>query len=89
LTKKRHGHYLGTEIDGNGGVDLKRWLFSTWIRRVLDLENSFIYFHRHLTVTPILIASDEVSEVKIGKWHSRSWAGGKPVVKILWEKDNS
>jgi len=88
VIEKRRGHYLGTEIDGRwwrryrkDGL-LARGLGKYWI------ENSFLYFHRHLTVTPISIALDEVSEIKIGKWHSGSWAGGKPVVKIAWEKDN-
>ena len=88
MFEKRRGHYLGTEINEkwwcryiNDGF-LTRGLGEYWI------DNSILYFHRHLTVNPIAISLYNVSEVKIGKWHSGSWAGGKPVVKILWEKDN-
>jgi hypothetical protein len=88
VIEKRRGHYLGTEIDGKWWRRYRkdgffvRGLGEYWI------ENSFLYFHRYLTLNPIVISLCDVCEVKIGKWHSGSWAGGKPVVKILWEKDN-
>jgi len=88
VIEKRRGHYLGTEIDGKWW---RRYRKDGFLARGLGeywIENSFLYFHRHLTVNPIVITLYDVSEIKIGKWHSGSWAGGKPVVKILWEKDN-
>lgn len=88
MIEKKRGHYLGTEIDekwwcryGNNGF-LARGLGEYW------LENTALYFHRHLTKEPIVIPLIYVVEVKLGKWHSGSWAGGKPVVKIIWEKDH-
>ena len=88
MIKKRRGHYLGTEIDGKWWRRYRKDGFLASGLGEYWIENSFFYFYRHLTVNPILIALCDVSEIKIGKSHSGSWAGGKPVVKIIWEKDN-
>jgi hypothetical protein len=88
VIKKSRGHYLGTEIDKKWW---RRYRKDGFLARGLGeywIENSLLYFHRYLTVNPIVISLCDVCEVKIGKWHSGFWAGGKPVVKILWGKDN-
>ena len=84
--EKRRGHYLGTEID-------EKW----WRRYCRDgllargngeywLDASALYFRRNLTKKPIVIPLCDVLDVKVGRWHSGRWAGGAPVVKILWKK---
>ena len=84
--EKKRGHYLGTEIK-------ERW----WRRYLRDglfarglgeywLDNSALYFRRHLTKDPIIISFSNVLDIKVGRWHSGKWAGGAPVVKIIWEK---
>ncbi len=87
MIEKKRGHYLGTEVDEKwwrryvkGGF-LARGLGEYW------LVNSAIFFHRYLTADPIEISLSDIFDVKVGKWHSGMWAGGKLVVKILWKKD--
>jgi hypothetical protein len=85
-TEKRRGYYLGTEIN-------ERW----WRRYFRDgffargigeywIDDAAVYFRRYLTKVPIVIPFRDVVDVKLGKWHSGRWAGGAPVVKILWKK---
>jgi hypothetical protein len=50
------------------------------------LDASALYFRRNLTRKPIVIPLGDVLDVKVGRWHSGRWAGGAPVVKILWKK---
>ena len=88
MIEKRRGHYLGTEIDGKWWRRYRKDGFLTRGLGEYWIKNSFLYFHRYLTIAPIVIPLCDVSEVRIGKWHSGSWAGGKPIVKILWEKDH-
>jgi hypothetical protein len=82
----RRAHYLGTEID-------ERW----WRRYSKDgllargigefwMDSSGLFFRRYLTDVPIVISWADVVDVKVGKWHSGRWAGGAPVLKILWRK---
>jgi hypothetical protein len=84
--EKKRGHYLGTEIN-------EKW----WRRYLRDglfargngeywFDNSALYFRRHLTKDPIIISLSHVLDIKVGKWHSGKWAGGAPVVKIIWKK---
>lgn len=86
LSEKKHGHYLGTEIDEKwwrryyrDGL-LARGIGKFWI------DASALFFQRKLTNTPIVIPLDDVLDVKVGKWHSGRWAWGALVVKILWQK---
>lgn len=86
LSAKRRGHYFGTEID-------EKW----WRRYARDgllargagdywVGDSAFFFRRYLTRTPIVISFVDVLEVKLGTWHAGRWAGGTPVVKIVWKK---
>ena len=86
LIEKKRGHYLGTEIDekwwrrhSDDGL-LARGIGEYWI------DTSALFFQRHLTDAPIVISFGDVLDVKVGKWHSGRWAGGAPVVKIVWRK---
>lgn len=87
--ERRRGHYLGTEIDekrwrrySRDGL-LARGIGEFWF------DASALFFRRYLTKTPILISYADMVEVKVGKWHSGRWAGGSPVVKIVWKKANN
>ncbi|MDW7761628.1 MAG: hypothetical protein SCM96_13470 [Acidobacteriota bacterium] len=72
--EKKRGHYLGTEIDG-------KW----WRRYAKDglLARGIGEFGMDES---FMIAFRDVLDVKVGKWHSGKWAGGQPVVKIIWKK---
>jgi len=85
----RRGHYLGTEVD-------ERW----WRRYAQEgflargtgtwwLDDEAFRFHRTLTRAPLAIAFADVLEVKLGRWHAGRWAGGAPVVKLVWARDGA
>ena len=85
-TEKRRGYYLGTELGGKwwrryskGGL-LARGTGEYWI------DSSALFFRRFLSETPIVIFLEDVLDVRLGKWHSGRWAGGAPVVKIVWRE---
>ena len=81
------GHYMGTEIDAK------------WWRRYRGkgcfargkghwrLEDGVFVFKRLLLSDPVRIPMADVFEVRMGTWHSGQWAGGKPVVKLLWRRE--
>jgi len=84
---EKTGLYLGAEIDG-------KW----WKRYTKDKllargngkywhDNECFYFLRYLTKEPITIPLKNITEFKIGKWHSGKWCFGYPVLKIVWLKD--
>lgn len=86
---RKRGHYLGTEIG-------ERW----WRRSTKDglfargigkfwIDASAMYFRRYLTGSPIVIPFGDMLEVKVGKWHSGRWAGGAPVIKVIWRKGDT
>lgn len=84
----RRGHYLGTEVDerwwrryAEGGF-LARGMGTWW------LDDAAFRFHRKLTGAPLAIAFADVLEVRLGRWHAGKWAGGAPVVKVVWAKDS-
>lgn len=86
VSEKRRGHYLGTEIDekwwrrySREGL-LARGIGEFWI------DGAALFFRRYLTAAPIVIPLGDVLEVKVGRWHSGRWAGGAPVVKVVWQK---
>ncbi len=86
LIEKKRGHYLGTEMDekwwrrySKDGL-LARGIGEYW------MDASTLSFRRYLTDMPIVISFGDVLDVKVGKWHSGRWAGGAPVVKIVWKK---
>jgi hypothetical protein len=86
--KKNVGAYLGTEID-------ERW----WKRYRKDgffargngeywLENDGLYFRRYLTKKPLFVPYHKVQELRLGKWHAGQWRMGKPILKIIWAKED-
>ena len=84
--EEKRGHYLGTEIDGkwwrrySGDGLLARGIGEFWI------DDSALFFRRFLTKVPIVISFGNVLDVKVGNWFSGRWAGGAPIVKIVWKK---
>lgn len=85
----RRGHYFGTEVDGKWW---RRYSSDGLLARGIGefrIETSALFFRRYLTEIPIVIPFGDVLDVKIGKWHSGRWAGGAPVVKIVWRKSDT
>lgn len=88
-TYKKFGHYLGTEKENKwwrryreGGY-LARGIGEFW------LDEQALFFKRNLTQKPLRILIRDIIEVKTGKWHSGRWAGGAPVVKVIWNNEDT
>jgi len=87
--EKKHGRYLGTEIDEKWWRRYRRdGLLARGVGD-LRLDSSGLSFRRYLTDSPIVISFADMRDVKMGTWHSGKWGGGAPVIKILWEKDGN
>lgn len=86
-TIKRKGHYFGTVIDGKWWKRYRKGgMFARGTGEYWYDSDSF-FFRRYLTKTPIIIRFRDVSEIRTGKWHAGQWAGGRQVIKIIWQKD--
>lgn len=83
---RRKGHYSGTEIN-------EQW----WKRYTRDkmfargageywYDGDAFYFRRYLTKTPIVIHFKDIKEIKTGKWHAGQWAGGRHIIKLIWQQ---
>ena len=86
--KTTRAHYLGTEIDGKwwrryseDGL-LARGIGECWV------DSTALFFRRYLTTAPIVIPLHDVIDIEVGRWHSDRWAGGAPVTKIVWKKED-
>lgn len=82
---KKRGHYLGTEIDEKWW---RRYLADGFFARGVGdywIDDEALFFRRYLTKAPIVISLHDVIDIKLGKWHSGRWAGGAPIVKIVWK----
>jgi hypothetical protein len=83
--EKKHGHYLGTEIN-------EAW----WKRYRQDrlfargngeywYDDEAFYFQRHLTQDPIVIPFKKIIDFKLGRWHCGRWSWGQHIIKFLWD----
>jgi hypothetical protein len=82
------GKYFGTEINEKWW---KRYMKNKMFARgngTFSLDKQSISFLRLLTRVPIVIDFKRIKAFKIGKWHAGQWGAGRPVIKVLWEKDN-
>jgi hypothetical protein len=85
---KRKGHYYGTEIGEKWWKRYKKdKLFARGTGEYWHDSDSF-YFKRYLTKTPIAINFRDIKEIKKGKWHAGKWAGGRQIIKLIWQKGN-
>lgn len=88
LHEGKKGHYLGTEI---GGKWWKRYRGEGFFARGNGewwLDEEFIYFRRYLTKQPLQIPRREIISIRTGTWHAGRWAGGMPILKILWRQND-
>lgn len=86
MTMKRKGHYSGTEINEKWWKRYRKdGMFARGTGEYWYDSDSF-YFMRYLTKTPMAIRLGDVKEIKAGRWHAGQWAGGRPIMKIIWQK---
>jgi hypothetical protein len=84
----RRGHYMGTEI---GEVWYRRYREDGFFARgngEYYLTPDALHFRRYLTKQELVIPFDQVTEIKLGKWHSGQWAAFRTVLKIVWKRGN-
>jgi len=84
---RKSGHYFGTVI---GGKWWKRYRKAHMFARGKGsywYDEEAFYFLRLLTKTPMRIPFGAMTGFETGQWHAGQWAGGKKVLKIVWEKE--
>lgn len=82
------GHYFGTEINEKWW---KRYSNNKMLARGKGnfwYDNTSFSFLRLLTKDAISILFEDMVEFKIGKWHAGQWGARKPILKIVWLKNN-
>ena len=88
MTEEMAGKYYGTEINE------KWWRRYTKDKMLARGNGTFSYdqdaisFLRMLTKVPIVIRFEEITGFKTGKWHSGQWGTGRPIIKVLWTRNN-
>jgi len=87
-TKELAGKYFGTEIDPKWWKRYRKNKMFARGNGTFSYDKQSIFFLRLLTRTPLAIEFEKILEFKIGKWHAGQWGAGKPILKILWKKDN-
>ncbi len=88
-TYTKCGHYLGTEKENKWW---RRYREDGYLARGIGefwLDDKTLFFKRNLTQKPLTILIRDIVEVKTGKWHSGRWAGGAPVVKVVWNREDT
>ena len=80
--------YYGTEINEKWWKRYKKDGMFVRGNGTFSYNEQSISFFRLLNNTSIIIDFQKILEFKIGKWHAGQWGVGKPIIKILWKKDN-
>ena len=81
------GNYLGTEINEKWW---RRYTGDKMLARgmgTFTCEKNTIAFKRYLIKQAVQIDVAKIREFKIGKSHSGQWAGGKEILKVVWDKE--
>jgi hypothetical protein len=85
---KKCCHYLGTEVSRKWWSRYKESNFLQCGIGDFWFEDHALMFQRYKKEKPIAISYDEIFHIRIGKWHSRRWGSGAPVVKIDWDHED-
>lgn len=87
-TTELAGKYFGTEIDEKWWKRYRKNKMFARGNGTFSYDEQSILFLRLVTRTPLAIEFEKILEFKIGKWHAGQWGAGKPILKIVWKKDN-
>lgn len=88
MTKEFPGKYFGTEIDEKWWKRFRKNKMLARGNGTFSYDEYSISFLRLLTNNPIVIEFEQIIAFKTGNWHAGQWGAGKPILKILWKKDN-
>ena len=86
---KNPGLYFGTEIDQKWWKRYTREGFFARGNGDYWFDEQGFFFHRYLTKTPLVIPFEKMSDLQIGNWHCGRWNYGLPIVKIIWNHQNT
>lgn len=84
---RKKGNYFGTEIDRSWYKRFRQDGFFARGNGELWLEEEGLFFLRLLTKKPLKVRWEEMTDVRLGKWHAGRWAAGRPVLKIDFRRD--
>jgi hypothetical protein len=84
---RKTGHYFGTEIDEKWWKRYKKEHMFARGKGAYWYDGEAFYFLKMLTKTPMAIPFGRIVGFKTGKWHAGQWAGGRRVLKIIWERE--
>ena len=85
---KKVGAYLGTEIEETWWKRYRKDGFFARGNGEYWFEDDGLFFRRYLTHKPMLIPYSSIQAVRLGKWHAGQWRMGKPILKIVWIKED-
>jgi hypothetical protein len=83
----RQGSYLGTEVDGKWWRRYRGTGFFARGNGELWTDEAGLHFRKALTRAPLSIAWDEMTAVRLGKWHCGRSGHGRPLLKVDFGRD--
>ncbi len=83
----KRGNYLGTVVDGKWWKRYREHGFFARGNGDFDLDATGISFRKKLTQEPLVIAWNEISATRLGKWHAGRWAMGRPILRVEFTRD--
>jgi len=87
-THEKKGLYFGTEINESWWKRYRKDRMFARGNGTWWIDSSSFYFLRYLTKRPISIPFKDMTGFKTGKWHAGRWGNGKPILKILWTRND-
>ena len=81
--------YLGTEVGGKWWKADRAPGFFVRGRGRFWFDGGELRFHRDLTKELTRIPLARVRDVAFGTWHAGKWLAGKPIVKVLWDREQT
>jgi hypothetical protein len=85
MMEDRHGHYLGTEIDGKWWKRYRGTGFFARGNGMYWLNDEALHFQKFLTSSRLRIPYEKMKAITVGTWHAGRWKMGRPIVKVIWE----
>ena len=83
----KQGNYFGTEVDGKWWRRYRGAGFFARGNGELWIDEEGLHFCKTLTASPLTISWDEITAVRLAKWHAGRSALGRPVLKVEFQRD--
>ena len=83
----RPSHYFGTEVGGRWSKRFRAPGFFARGNGTYRFEEGELRYHLALTKDLTVIPLEQVTDVTTGTRHAGKWLAGKPIVKVMRERD--